>query len=315
MINNNLVSVVIPSFNHKKYISKAIESVLSQTYKNLELIIIDDGSTDGTFELLKEKYSYDKRIILKNRINKGAHNTLNECISISRGNFISILNSDDYYEPNRIQVMLEQYVDDDDYKLCITNINFINELGDVISSIPEVRYFEEQYQYWKNGADIFLTGNIAITTSNYFFNKSLINKIGNFSNYRYVHDWEFALRCKLNQIKIKFVDEKLLNYRVHSSNTIKEQDIWLHIAENSKNFALFLLKNKSNINKGALNLYLNESFLVFYVIHLYFLYYGKEEQLENTSIDEIKIYLKNLKTEVGIEFEDTLSYPSIKKKI
>ena len=99
-----LVSVVIPAYNHERYVGAAIESVLEQTYSNFELIVVDDGSTDRTADIIK-KYS-DKRISYYYQENQDAYNTINRGISLARGQFIAILNSDDIYHKKRLETLL-----------------------------------------------------------------------------------------------------------------------------------------------------------------------------------------------------------------
>jgi alpha-1,3-rhamnosyltransferase len=97
-----LVTIVIPSYNHARFLAQAIESVLSQTYKNIELIVIDDGSTDQSLEIinaLAERYGF----ITKSRENRGLSRTLNEGIELATGKYICFLASDDYYLPQRIE--------------------------------------------------------------------------------------------------------------------------------------------------------------------------------------------------------------------
>ena len=103
MIDTNpLVTVIIRSYNHEKYVTKAIESVLAQTYKNIELIVIDDGSKDHSVKKileLKEQYSF-KFIVRKNKV---LGNMLNQAIKLAKGLYIAVLASDDYYLPKRIE--------------------------------------------------------------------------------------------------------------------------------------------------------------------------------------------------------------------
>lgn len=97
-----LVTVVIPSYNHEKYVKNAIESVFDQCYTLVELIVIDDGSIDGSPKIISElskKYSFD----FIARDNKGLAKTLNEGINLAKGKYICFLASDDYYLPNRIE--------------------------------------------------------------------------------------------------------------------------------------------------------------------------------------------------------------------
>ena len=106
-----LVSVIIPSYNHAKYIDKTILSIINQIYKNIELIIIDDGSTDNTravISALKNKcYSRFRKFFVKYNKNKGIINSLNEALKISIGEFIYIIASDDIAEEEAILKLVD----------------------------------------------------------------------------------------------------------------------------------------------------------------------------------------------------------------
>ena len=100
-----MISVIMPAYNHEKYIGEAIESVLNQSYTDFEFIIVNDGSTDSTEKVIK---SYkDNRIRYYTQTNKDAPNTLNRCLSLSKGEYISIINSDDVYHTDRLRTLLE----------------------------------------------------------------------------------------------------------------------------------------------------------------------------------------------------------------
>ena len=104
-----LVTVIIPSYNHAQYIENAIESVLNQTYKNVELIVNDDGSSDGTHEVLKKYIGNDRITIILNKENRNQAVVLNEAIDIARGEFIGVLPSDDWYLPRKIEMQVEKF--------------------------------------------------------------------------------------------------------------------------------------------------------------------------------------------------------------
>jgi len=104
-----LVTIIIPSYNHAQYIENAIESVKNQTYNNWELIIIDDGSTDNTHEVLRN-LSFDSRItIILNKSNKKQSARLNQAIKLAKGKFISLLASDDWYLPEKTELQINQF--------------------------------------------------------------------------------------------------------------------------------------------------------------------------------------------------------------
>lgn len=123
-----LVSIIMPSYNTDKFIAETIESVLSQTYSNWELIIIDDCSTDNTDRVV-EKYLTDKRIrYLKNKHNSGAAVSRNRALREARGKWIAFLDSDDLWMPCKLEWQIK-FMKKYDYHFSYTNYSEINEKG------------------------------------------------------------------------------------------------------------------------------------------------------------------------------------------
>ena len=96
------VSVIIPVYNVEKYIKKTLDSVINQTYRNIEIIIIDDGSTDNTFKIC-EKYQLNKNVKIIKQINKGVSNARNNGLKIATGEYILFVDGDDYIEKNTLK--------------------------------------------------------------------------------------------------------------------------------------------------------------------------------------------------------------------
>lgn len=227
MNTSSKVSVVIPSYNHSKYITQTISSVIRQTHKNIEVIVIDDGSSDNSCDLIR-KIS-DPRIIFLEQNNQGAHAAINRGLSMASGDFIAILNSDDIFAVNRIETCVS-------YTSKLTNNCLICSYIEVIDSKDNPLGIKNGFANMlpcnvDNPTNTFLSSNDPIenllmfnyvaTTSNFFFNRSFIDKVGFFSNLRYVHDWDYLLRIA-KDYPICIIPEVLLKYRVHPTNTIKE---------------------------------------------------------------------------------------------
>ncbi len=102
-VSQKLVSVVIPAWNIEKYITQTIESVLCQTYQNIEIIIINDGSTDGTGKILDQYANHDTRIIVFNQTNKGISVARNKGFAMATGEYLCIIDADDIMMPNKIE--------------------------------------------------------------------------------------------------------------------------------------------------------------------------------------------------------------------
>jgi glycosyltransferase involved in cell wall biosynthesis len=232
VMDRGLLSVIIPSYNHEKFIGNAIKSVLNQDYSNLELIIVDDGSKDKSVDIIKS--IKDERINLICQENKGAHNAINEGLKVAKGEYLAILNSDDLFEKNRFSVMIEELSKQKNAEFICSYIQIIDENGKKLGekkgwlnmepwqlSHPELTY--------KNTSDFrknLLMGNFISTTSNFLFTRSLYNRIGGMRNLRFAHDWDFALRAAL-ETDCMMVEKPLMQYRIHNNNTISSNRKWM----------------------------------------------------------------------------------------
>ncbi|MFI4860300.1 MAG: glycosyltransferase family 2 protein [Phycisphaerales bacterium JB063] len=125
------VSIIMPVYNTEKYLAEAVDSVLAQTFRDFEFIIIDDGSTDKSLELLEAYARRDKRIRLFTRPNTGYVVALNEGLGYARGEFFGRIDSDDAIEPTLYEEQLELFGKDPDLVVCGTNAVVMNEKSDV----------------------------------------------------------------------------------------------------------------------------------------------------------------------------------------
>ena len=224
-----LVSVVIPAYNHEKFIGAAVESVLNQTCTDLELIVIDDGSQDATGEIVQ---SYqDSRLSYTFQENQDAFNTINRGMGMARGQFIAILNSDDIYSTNRLERLLEAHRDTG--AACLfTNVVPISDTGEQFHD-PAYGWnvwHQKNRTFYRQCGDLytaFLKGNFMVTTSNLFMTAAAQKEVGNFCSLRYLHDYDFIFRMMLaHPGKVRYLDdEQLLYYRIHSGNTLGQAAI------------------------------------------------------------------------------------------
>ncbi|MDF3128825.1 glycosyltransferase family 2 protein [Kiritimatiellaeota bacterium B1221] len=222
------ISVVMPAYNHEKYVGEAVESVLSQSFQDLELVVIDDGSKDRTGEIVKSYAEKDPRVRYIFQENQDAFNSLNRGMRESKGEWLAIINSDDVFMPGRLQRLWDAK---DELKAdCL--------FTDVIPVDHESKEIPEGDHYWhqwhqKNREQFFtagdlytgfLHGNFMVTTSNLFFSRAAQEKTGFFSPLRYLHDYDFMFRmmlaCPEGVHYLK--DDKLLYYRIHGANTLRE---------------------------------------------------------------------------------------------
>lgn len=212
---NNLISVIIPSFNRKEFIDRAIDSVLKQNYKDVEILVIDDGSTDGTYEFLKEKYNNSNVKIYRNETNSGAGYSRKSGYQKSNGKYIIFMDDDDYY----------------------TNFDFFNHAIDVfkqnecvsmVSSSSTIEYvkenrFEPSIMNIKgliNNSDYLLKFQIEYMKSNSTFTTVFSRdklEEAHFGQMEMVNDSSIYLRALLAG-HAYILDEISGIYRVHSKN-------------------------------------------------------------------------------------------------
>src|SRR5690606_32610740 len=128
---NPVLTIIMPVYNASRYVAQAIEGILEQTYDDFELIIADDGSTDGSREII-ERYK-DQRIILSpNSSNLGKTTTVNRIFKTARGRYVTIHDADDVSEPSRFEIQLETLDRDSSMVLCGSNFSVMNAEGKVL---------------------------------------------------------------------------------------------------------------------------------------------------------------------------------------
>lgn len=214
------IAVVIPLFNHERYIGEALRSVLSQTRPADRIIVLDDGSTDGSLAAARE--IADPRITVLSQPNAGAHETLNRAIALAEGpEFIAILNSDDLYEPTRLETCLRYLETDPETEVVCTRLRLIGETGELLpEGDPKVRWLHALWQARRASLPEWLgIANFTKTTSN-LVGRAAYFRAHPFRPYRYVHDYFFAIVAGLEG-RLTVLEEELLRYRTHPANTIK----------------------------------------------------------------------------------------------
>lgn len=227
-----LISVVMPSYNHSRYVMEAARSVLSQTYQNLELIVIDDGSSDNSVDLLRT--IDDSRLHLEVQENRGAHAAINRGLEMAQGDYLAIINSDDVFDPRRLTECL-RLMDVEQSDFACTWIRVVDAEGNEKgikqawkNMLPSWASKAKECVYWE-GNDFalnLLSSNFVSTTSNMIFRRTVFERIGGMRNLRFSHDWDFMLRLA-PEFTCSVVPLPLMDYRLHGSNTISSNRKWM----------------------------------------------------------------------------------------
>lgn len=212
------VSVLLPSYNHEKYIGETIESVLNQTFSDFEFIIIDDCSSDNSIEIVKRYVEKDDRIkFYIHDKNMGIAKTENELIDLAKGKFIAFLNSDDFWDKTKLEKQMN-ILKNDENLIVWTEGKIVDE-----NSIAIGKNFTQSI----GSKTRTKSGNIfkSLLKGNFILFASLMFKKENLKDLRFIEDlkiindypFEIALAKKY---KYYFISEPLTKYRLHGQNTI-----------------------------------------------------------------------------------------------
>jgi len=201
-----MLSVVMPVYNAEKYLAESIESILNQTFKDFEFIIIDDGSTDSSLSIIK-KYDNDKRIKLIEHANYGISKSVNEGIGLSRFDLIARMDADDIAHNERLEKQIKYLLNNNDCGVLGTQATVIDMYGNELykSNIPtESKHLIKKLPY----GSPFYHGSV-------MFRKRLFEKTGGFNEFNRQFNEDTELWMKMKDItEFRNLDEHLYYYRI-----------------------------------------------------------------------------------------------------
>jgi glycosyltransferase involved in cell wall biosynthesis len=206
--NSIKISVVMSVFNGERYLEDAIKSILDQSYRDIEFIIINDGSTDSTLEIIKRYQSVDNRIILIDQENIGLTKSLNVGLKHVTGDYVARMDADDISSPNRFTEFLKFAESNKPVNVYSTPALLINEKGDYIKTIPKYIQRHAFDIRMLNCRNILIHGALIIETA-------LIKKYRYNNEYTYSQDLELYQRLIKNGFDISY-DISNISYKLRS---------------------------------------------------------------------------------------------------
>ncbi|MEM3509358.1 MAG: glycosyltransferase family 2 protein [Nitrososphaerota archaeon] len=238
---DKLVSVIIPVYNVEKYIKEAVLSIINQTYKNLEIIIVDDCSNDNTYKILKELSKIDNRIKLyKNKNNLKIAKTLNRCLSLANGEYIARMDGDDISAIDRIEKKVSFLEKHKEFYLVGCSMKVIDENGKIIG---QTIYYKDPNLLLKILPYSTPVPHIWVAR------KILYNKLGGYRDIPGVEDYDFLLRMTSSGLRYTNL-ESYFGYFVRiarQGNTLNSLGI-KQIKMHSYVFNLYKERLKNNNN-------------------------------------------------------------------
>ena len=261
-MNNDLISVTIAAYNHEKYVEECIRSIMAQTYQNIELLVIDDGSKDGTFKkLLELKPECEKRfarVVMETQENQGVFTTGNKLFAMAEGKYVYAIASDDVAKPQALEKFHTFLAENPDYVLAVGDNEIINGDSERVYWGKDRQVVPENEALYRTfGEDMHLNDSDNrhpdfgsyedLLKGNYVPNGYLYSRQAMIDAEPPVkgvllEDWYMHLRLS-KQGKYKYIPEILFSYRWHSSNTVSSagykervQDIYRQIYEIEKEY-------------------------------------------------------------------------------
>jgi GT2 family glycosyltransferase len=222
------VSICIPSYNHAAYLAPAIESALGQTYRDLEVVVVDDGSTDDSLEIAR---AYERREPERVRVfthpgheNRGIGDTANLAREHSRGSMWSGLASDDLLHPDRLERLIAELARHPELELVYSYARYVDEAG---RPLPERGLFGTDITRERHPVDLLIPGNLIPGTS-VLMRRDCFTRIGFYEERLVYSDWELWVRA-FASLRAGFVPKVLVDYRVHGANASADVEPSVHL--------------------------------------------------------------------------------------
>jgi alpha-1,3-rhamnosyltransferase len=209
IINQPLVSIVVPCYNHERFIKECIESIVNQTYKNIELTIIDDGSKDNSPKILKElQAKYGFNIVFQE--NHGVAYTLNRGLKeFSKGKYFACCASDDFWALDKIEKQVKKFEKNLELGLIFSKAYMVDKTGTIIDELPKHKITECSFN------TLIMYPYIPALTV--MVKRNVFEEVGLFDPNNYIEDWDMWLRIA-NVFPFEYIDEFLAYNRIHGKN-------------------------------------------------------------------------------------------------
>lgn len=301
-----LISIIIPIYNTEKYLRECLDSVTNQSYKNLDIILINDGSTDRSKEICEEYVNKDKRIRLINQKNMGAAMAKNTGLDLIRGDLFSIIDSDDILHPNNLEMLYKNMINTDadiiEGNFTTTLDKFNNELN-IKNSIDKknIKVFNTE----KALEELIISRKFHQTPWNKLYKTELLKNI-RFPDGKYIDDEYWTYKLFLNAKQVSSLDLITYYYRQHESSTMgKSYSVRRLDAVDALYERYLIIKERfSNLEYLAL-----QSFLLCCI-------YNFQKLCMNPNLDKNKFYREELMIKFqSLAKESNLSRFSTKEKV
>jgi glycosyltransferase involved in cell wall biosynthesis len=219
--SNSLVSICIPTYNSKKFLRQCLDSIVAQTYKNVEVIVSDNASQDDTVSIIRDYVERNGFKLHINSANIGAGKNFNKLIGLATGKYVAIYHADDVYESTIVEEAVRLLESDETIGLVGTMGNVMNEQGVLFNTMQLPKHLRKLnktvYTFDEALSGLVKRGWFFVTPS-IMVRKKIYDELGVFDAQGFVSAGDYAFWLKIaHQYKVGIIDKKLINYRVHKN--------------------------------------------------------------------------------------------------
>lgn len=219
-MRRGLVSIIIPAYNHEKYVEDLLESIVNQTYSEIEVLVCDDCSSDNTYQRIQgyvEKLERKCRriFICQNEINQGVCRTLNYLLSISNGEYIKPLASDDFLDPCAIEKYVKIFEEDSNIDAIDANVYLVDEEATYPLEREHIlgEFFKQTPDFSVEGMTERLYNDNYICAPSLIYRRKVVESLGGYDEDIVFEDWDFNLRMAESGLCVKYCAACLVAYR------------------------------------------------------------------------------------------------------
>jgi glycosyltransferase involved in cell wall biosynthesis len=272
-----LVTYIVPSFNHGEFIEECLYSILNDGYENKELLVVDDGSTDNSKEIINKwiKINYnDIKVHLFIQGNQGISKTLNLMIQQSKGEYIRFIASDDLVIKKSTYKLLEEFIKNKDLGCVFGDCKIIDKNSSNVYESSLKNFYKVSFKNYQDKKklkkEIILNWSVCGPSSMY--KKNIFTKVGNFDESLIVEDWDMFIRLvKINSLG--FTPVTVASYRFHENNTSRFNSVnrRIEVLRHIKKTILNNITNEMNYENKLLSIKINHvEAKIFYLNRKYF---------------------------------------------
>ena len=283
------ITVIVPVYNQAEFLDECILSILNQTYKNLEIILVDDGSTDNSLEICKRYQESDKRIKVIHKENGGLPSARNAGLDIAKGKYIMFCDSDDYYLPNSCELLLKEMTK---RKADYVVGNYINCSEDGVLWDSPV-FDQKEYKNFRLSINDYKKSFYVMSSSvcNKMFRRSFLKKLGmRFTEGVPAEDAIFTTYCFIKSKATYYIKDIMYVYRQRNGTSISTNNDLHYFKGISKAYRYIYNNFKDNDELGFYRYFYVKT--LFYIMYKYIdstvMTFEEKEQ----ALDELKWFIK-----------------------